>query len=420
MRRGHCKRLSGDEGRESKRGRTTFARSVNKTKGSRREDSMERDFVRAKRELKRQLQREAALFEVEGVDEGAVAEQTHLDQAATSPFTLLAVPELLRQRSAPCTVAEWACAESRAHGAYVPLRAWPLFGSSPAPVAPRSSRKKQRVETPWEAALARAKVTASVYVRTAPRESEARRPRRIRKRAEVDAFEILRGSFLRLHSSSIRNSLARCFDGKVRITPAPVAEEVKKRFLNLYSGTKGHEKLLPAFHGTKESNHKSIFANGLLIPGRNNELKVANGSAHGLGIYTASVENAWLSCGFCSAPRMLICGVLDNSKPVPSRLVGRFSMNRASEQVQHVGDAIVVFDDRRVMPLFEAEGRGFRPRDTANRSIAPPLTSSLAPSAPVRRVKQKRKAPVAALRQGLRGLANALAFLARRAVRKRL
>lgn len=177
-----------------------------------------------------------------------------------------------------------------------------------------------------------------------------------------DAFRVLRTSFLHLHGSRIRDSLSCCFKGKVRIKPAPIAEEVKARFLNLYTNTKGQEQLLPAFHGTKASNHPSIFAKGLLIPGHENELKVVNGSAHGLGIYTASVGSAWLSRTFCSEPCMLVCAVLDNSMPVSSRTVGRFEMRQASEQVRHVGDAIVVFDHRRVMPLFEARGSRLRAR----------------------------------------------------------
>merc|ERR1719384_1562939 len=98
----------------------------------------------------------------------------------------------------------------------------------------------------------------------------------------------------------------------------------------------------PAFHGTNAVNHKSIFNRGLLIPGQDNELQVIHGAAHGRGVYTANVDAAWLSKGFCTQPRMLVCAVLDSS-----------------EVVRHVGDAMVVARSDHVVPLFEGAGGSF-------------------------------------------------------------
>merc|ERR1719277_1458094 len=70
----------------------------------------------------------------------------------------------------------------------------------------------------------------------------------------------------------------------------------------------------PGFHGSFARNYMSILDRGLLIPREGNELKIVNGAAFGRGVYVAQHHAAWLSFGFCSAPRMLICAVLDVGK----------------------------------------------------------------------------------------------------------
>merc|ERR1712113_903258 len=92
--------------------------------------------------------------------------------------------------------------------------------------------------------------------------------------------------------------------------------------------------------GTAAINLGSIYRQGLLIPGVNNNLQVVNGSAHGLGIYTASIDNPGTSWAYCrGGGSMLICGVLDDA---------------VSGHVKHAGGVMVVFDERRVVPLFVA------------------------------------------------------------------
>jgi len=97
--------------------------------------------------------------------------------------------------------------------------------------------------------------------------------------------------------------------------------------------------LCPAFHGTAHRNHRLIFQDGLLIPGQGNNLEVVNGSAHGLGIYTARLNAAWLSGCFCDDPSLLVCAVLQ------------------SKAVRHVMDAMVVFNAASVVPLFVGRGK---------------------------------------------------------------
>jgi len=70
-----------------------------------------------------------------------------------------------------------------------------------------------------------------------------------------------------------------------------------------------------------------------MIPGQGNHLRVVNGSAHGLGIYAATIDYPQLALGFSSRRRcpccrgyraidekwkisMLVCAVLDDSVPL--------------------------------------------------------------------------------------------------------
>lgn len=80
---------------------------------------------------------------------------------------------------------------------------------------------------------------------------------------------------------------------------------------------------------------------------------MVHGVAHGQGIYTANAESPELSWGFCPDQKMLICGVLDDAIPCQQYDVGLLPVSAESASVRHVGRAIVISDDRRVVPLFE-------------------------------------------------------------------
>merc|ERR1712110_754215 len=79
---------------------------------------------------------------------------------------------------------------------------------------------------------------------------------------------------------------------------------------------------------------------------------VVHGAAHGRGVYTAKVDAAWLSAGFCTEPRILICAVLDLGC------------------VTFPGDAMVVSNSAHVVPLFEAVGSGSKDVDLKNARIS--------------------------------------------------
>ncbi|CAJ1443463.1 unnamed protein product [Effrenium voratum] len=162
-------------------------------------------------------------------------------------------------------------------------------------------------------------------------------------------FNDLRDHFNGLYRTDVERGLSSVF-GEVEIREVDLSLEVKDRFLAKLGST-GMGALRPAFHGTDPANYRSIFQHGLLIPGAEfgNKLRVVHGAAHGRGIYTANVDAAWLSKGFCTQASMLVCAVLD-----------------VSENVKHRGDAMVIFDPAAVVPLFEAGGTELsRPLGTA-------------------------------------------------------
>lgn len=161
-------------------------------------------------------------------------------------------------------------------------------------------------------------------------------------------------NFLTQHGVTCCKNLQPCWPGTICLRPAPLSEEARLRFLEAKATLSGT--LEPAFHGTRASNFPAIFERGLLIPGEDNDVRVANGSVHGNGIYTAKVTHPSLSRGFCSDNQLLICGVLDDAVQgsVAEYTMGIRKVSRESETVRHVGDAMVVFDSRRVAPLFVA------------------------------------------------------------------
>lgn len=174
-----------------------------------------------------------------------------------------------------------------------------------------------------------------------------------------DGFATLQKHFLGQFGPSFCRELSRSLRRIIHVKAAPVSENIQRRFLDAHSTLGGA--LRPAYHGTNVANLSSIYDKGLLIPGeRDNGIRVANGSVHGLGIYTATLCNPALSWGFCRAPtedakKLMVCGVLDDAphSNFNAYTMGSRTVKTESQNVRHVGHAMVVFDDRRVAPLFE-------------------------------------------------------------------
>ena len=154
---------------------------------------------------------------------------------------------------------------------------------------------------------------------------------------------------------------------------------VREQMSSLAQVEKHKEKLQVVLHGTNEKNLNSIYQKGLLVPSCDNNVKVLHGSSHGKGIYTAKTINARLAYGFAlgSSRALLVCGVIDDAVALPERVAcGNHFITAQSDHVRHVGDAIVVFDESRLLPLFEVSH--------ATPQLAPPPGhgTTSAPAAP--------------------------------------
>jgi len=199
---------------------------------------------------------------------------------------------------------------------------------------------KKHQATRWCEALARAEEAAVAYGAKLLEQRIAKLKIQQHNKKKKDALHALRQCFWSKHGISIRQHLECVFNAKVSFNEAPVSLKVKHRFLHFCSDACGPNiELVPAFHGTKASNHPSIFQHGLLVPGKGNDVKVANGSVHGVGIYTTQLGSAFTSRRYCSEAKMLVCGVLDDVE---------------RKEVKHTGDYMIIFEEVRVIPLYEA------------------------------------------------------------------
>lgn len=180
-----------------------------------------------------------------------------------------------------------------------------------------------------------------------------------------DGFSALRRNFLFAHGPAICRDLQSVYRQHLQLVPASLCGKVQQRFLESCTGEgKASGRLRPAYHGTPPRNIRPILKQGLLIPGDGNSLPVVNGSAHGLGIYTGTVGMGGVSLSheFCHGGPMLICGVMDDAQPVQQYALGLRSVKAESGNVRHVGSAMVIFESRRVAPLFVAVPRSWRNR----------------------------------------------------------
>eukprot|EP00037_Helgoeca_nana_P030327 m.373447 g.373447 ORF g.373447 m.373447 type:complete len:522 (-) comp28162_c0_seq10:2145-3710(-) len=112
---------------------------------------------------------------------------------------------------------------------------------------------------------------------------------------------------------------------------------VSKQFVGSWSHQVGKgESVAPAmlFHGTNQTNWHSIASRGFYIPGQGG-VRVVNGSAYGVGIYTATRPNT--SCSYVRGESaMFVCaGLIEN---------------KFATSVKRAGDIVVFFNQARVVP----------------------------------------------------------------------
>jgi len=211
---------------------------------------------------------------------------------------------------------------------------------------------------------------------------------RLRDKREAElAFSLSQGSkefhdfvfyFGQTFGPRVLDGLREVFDD-VQLNEVKLAYGVQDQFLRQLEKT-GFGQLVPAFHGTNSTNYHSIFDRGLLIPGfgAGVDVPMAHGAAHGRGIYTANVDAAWLSKGFCSDSSMLVCAVL-----------------KCGGQIRHAGDAMVVMDPAFVVPVFLAVGT-WRAQASPGRAALPvPLPTAPNPNLKVPKLIGSKDAKVA-------------------------
>lgn len=262
-----------------------------------------------------------------------------------------------RSRKMLCTVAVSDCivtGMSRRCGADTEVQA--VCGAD----AGRGSCRWSRLRL-LSALVAPTSTTISADHKTAPETGAAQMEHQgSHRKRKVDEFRLLW-----CHASSkggrgipVYRSLQRRYPRGVVLAPAPVSPAVVQSFIQVYSDSSKNS-LCPVFHGTNAVNYESIFRHGLLIPGEFNGVRVAHGSAHGLGIYTAKLHALALATAFANTSSVLVCGVVDNAVPLAcTHALGCRVVTAESTSVKHVGDAMVVFDQRCVLPLFVALAPG--------------------------------------------------------------
>mmetsp|Transcript_64318 Transcript_64318/g.143042 ORF Transcript_64318/g.143042 Transcript_64318/m.143042 type:complete len:516 (+) Transcript_64318:102-1649(+) len=241
-------------------------------------------------------------------------------------------------------------------------------------------------------------------------------------------FETLRWQFLKDYGHEICGPLSSCYvsTGKQwMIRPAPVSTDVENRFLGAWKKARPGQ-LQPALHGTHEDNLGSIYARGLLIPGGGNGVKVAHGSAYGVGIYTAYAKDPSLSWSYSRSPSrtILLCGVLD---PRAGRVLSRPDLAAGTapgNQVRYTPNARIFFREDLVCPLFEASlsSSSAFPRQPATGATANSRGRYVPKKVPERipdKKKKRGRGPRTRPARATPPSRSAVAFLARRACRRR-
>lgn len=451
MRRGHCKRLQAPtrgrtaiwaeiqgQGKEVMRGRAVFKRSVGGNRYRHGSPQYWGESIQQRRnELRKAAQADAeemlgfdlhtshpADLEVfsddtfqdgsDEIDVGVYTPCVHLDGVAIKSWSVPSDDDV------PSTASDL----SSDTASSLSEVSWEALGT------------QDRKPTPWQLAVARANLTAELYAasrglvfesagRTNKSRGAWRQKKGSRKESELqrilrvkfktcltepagqprgDRFEHFRQCFLAQNVMTIGTALnSLCLPGQIEMRPTPLSSEVKERFLSACGG-EVQGKTCPVWHGTDASSLDSIYQRGLLIPGQDNELKVKNGSVHGLGIYAATVDNPHLSVGYCrgGSRKLLVCGMLDADEP---------------ESITHDPRFVVIFKSSLVAPLYEATLPDGSCSFVVPRQTLQPLLQRA--QEPVQRVLKNRTAKQKKITIAAMPAGAVAAFLSRRAAGKR-
>ena len=142
------------------------------------------------------------------------------------------------------------------------------------------------------------------------------------------------GKFRSLFMERYYNTIDTSFGyNNYEIEEINMSKEIQDRFLfTLYNSDFDY---LLGYHGTKKKNFSSIIDKGLLIPLRNKEIKIENGSAHGVGIYTSKENSSWLSLNFNDNDTLIGCAIINDKY-----------------KIRDVLDARVIFNENLIIPMM--------------------------------------------------------------------
>eukprot|EP00929_Paragymnodinium_shiwhaense_P028131 TRINITY_DN16372_c0_g1_i1.p1 TRINITY_DN16372_c0_g1~~TRINITY_DN16372_c0_g1_i1.p1 ORF type:complete len:523 (-),score=80.77 TRINITY_DN16372_c0_g1_i1:374-1942(-) len=401
MRKGHGKRLRRDDGRESQRGRTAFARSLGKSKngcrkgrlslgdekamngragGRRNRDllaetlraaeadclssfgyAMVRDdlllFPTAADEARRLC--EEASFDIRPAvckpspEPVALETQQDVEGACNCDYSSPPPPRLLRLRSEPVTRREVHTAATRAERVVMPLPAWAphilckvATGEIAIQLATPRCLEEEHDDHCSELSREDAIINSAGETNTKPRRRRREKQEQKDLCESLPSFKKVQKQFLDTYGENMQQALKGTGLADARLSPAPVATGVQRRFLAALQARGTDSSVIAAWHGTRKEVYPSIFASGLRIPGKGSGLRVVNGSAYGRGIYTAALHNPSMSCGYSDSKSLIACAIIDKCP---------------REKVADHGHFLVTFDDSLIVPLFEACARDSKP-----------------------------------------------------------
>lgn len=219
-----------------------------------------------------------------------------------------------------------------------------------------------------------------------------------------ESFEKFRSSFFYTHGDQFLGQLQRLYQPGWHLRAAPVGESARKRFLETFEEKK--DKLMMVFHGTDSTFLHSIYHNGLLVPGKNNGVRVVNGTAHGRGVYAAKSNFASISWSYSRGEEkpMLVCAALDGP----------------SEEVKRLPNFFVFYHSHYVLPLFEASLKRLPCRPPKPSKPLKSFVTKVTPKVDSNKIKKPKKpGPKCRITTISGSTPNVNLFLSRRAACKR-
>jgi len=173
----------------------------------------------------------------------------------------------------------------------------------------------------------------------------------------ASSFGEFRRLFYLRHRALLEGALGTGYARRVTgIRLAPIASAASGRFMTRLAQLRPAERdVALAFHGTPLQNMQSICERGLLVPDpHRNGIRVAHGSALGVGIYTA--QDANYSAGYASSTSTTIfaCAVLTTGAVPYSFSASAAATAAGRPQPECIGGSgvFVLTQEARVCPLF--------------------------------------------------------------------